>query len=73
MDVYMYMYTKDIGVELVIDLGLRLKLRVKLIGLTAFRHSPPARHKPPRATVGVVDGQAQGQRCPKMTPHLAPP
>jgi hypothetical protein len=62
------------GEKLVIDLGLRLKLRVELISLTAFGHSPPARHKPPRALlVTIVKCQAQVQRCPKMTPHLAPP
>jgi hypothetical protein len=27
----------------------------------------------PEMELLVVPGQAQGQRCPKMTPHLAPP
>jgi hypothetical protein len=44
---YMYTCTRE---EMVIDLGLRLKLRVELTELTAFGHSPPARHKPPKAT-----------------------
>jgi hypothetical protein len=27
----------------------------------------------PEMELLVLPGQAQGQRCPKMTPHLAPP
>ena len=42
-----------------------MKLRVKLFGLTVLRHSPPARHKPPRATCWYSRGPGARTTMPK--------
>jgi hypothetical protein len=48
-----------------IDSGLRVKFRVELPTLAASRHSPPARHRPPRASCWYSGGPGARTTMPK--------